>query len=89
MPPSPEGGRGVSKDGENATLIWLDAQPAKSVVYVALGTEVPLHVEQVHELALGMELSGTRFLWALRKPSGVTDADVLPSRSARMAVGSW
>ncbi|KAK1644951.1 hypothetical protein QYE76_062756 [Lolium multiflorum] len=78
LPPSPEGGRGVSKDGEDATVRWLDAQPVKSVVYVALGSEVPLRTEQVHELALGLELAGTRFLWALRKPSGVPDADVLP-----------
>ncbi|KAK1644952.1 hypothetical protein QYE76_062757 [Lolium multiflorum] len=78
LPPSPEGGRGVSKDGEDAAVRWLDAQPAKSVVYVALGSEVPLRTEQVHELALGLELAGTRFLWALRKPSGVPDADVLP-----------
>uniref|UniRef100_A0ACD5ZZJ6 Uncharacterized protein n=1 Tax=Avena sativa TaxID=4498 RepID=A0ACD5ZZJ6_AVESA len=78
LPPSPAGGRGVSKDGEDAAVRWLDEQPAKSVVYVALGSEVPLSAEQVHELALGLELAGTRFLWALRKPSGVTDADVLP-----------
>ncbi|XP_047088316.1 UDP-glycosyltransferase 91C1-like [Lolium rigidum] len=78
LPPSPEGGRGVSKDGEDATVRWLDVQPAKSVVYVALGSEVPLRTEQVHELALGLELAGTRFLWALRKPSGVPDGDVLP-----------
>ncbi|KAG8062249.1 hypothetical protein GUJ93_ZPchr0003g16496 [Zizania palustris] len=80
MPPSPNGDRrGVSKkDGEDVTVGWLDAQPAKSVVYVALGTEVPLSVEQVHELALGLELAGTHFLWALRKPRGVSDADLLP-----------
>ena len=58
---------------------WLDAQPPKSVVYVALGSEVPLRVELVHELAHGLELAGTRFLWALRKPRGVADADVLPA----------
>uniref|UniRef100_A0A0E0KHX5 UDP-glycosyltransferases domain-containing protein n=1 Tax=Oryza punctata TaxID=4537 RepID=A0A0E0KHX5_ORYPU len=76
MPPSPEGRH---EDGEDDTVRWLDAQPAKSVVYVALGSEVPLGVEQVHELALGLELAGTRFLWALRKPSGVSDADLLPA----------
>ncbi|KAK1644950.1 hypothetical protein QYE76_062755 [Lolium multiflorum] len=95
MPPSPKGGRGISKDGEDATLIWLDAQPAKSVVYVALGSEVPLRTEQVHELALGLELAGTRFLWALRKPGGVTDADVLPpgfeerTRGCGLVVTGW
>ncbi|XP_047088368.1 UDP-glycosyltransferase 91C1-like [Lolium rigidum] len=95
LPPSPEGGRGVSKDGEDATVRWLDAQPAKSVVYVALGSEVPLRTEQVHELALGLELAGTRFLWALRKPGGVTDADVLPpgfeerTRGCGLVVTGW
>ncbi|CAM0875277.1 unnamed protein product [Alopecurus aequalis] len=95
LPPSPEGGRGVSKDGKDATLIWLDAQPAKSVVYVALGSEVPLRPDQVHELALGLELAGTRFLWALRKPSGVQDADVLPpgfeerTRGRGLVVTGW
>ncbi|KQK13538.1 UDP-glycosyltransferase 91C1 [Brachypodium distachyon] len=80
LPPSPEGGRGVCKDGKkDATVKWLDVQPAKSVVYVAMGTEVPLPAEQVHELAFGIELAGTRFLWALRKPSGgAPDADILP-----------
>jgi hypothetical protein len=80
LPPSPDGGRGrgAGMNGEDATVRWLDAQPASSVVYVALGSEVPLRVEQVHELALGLELAGTRFLWALRKPSGVPDEHVLP-----------
>ncbi|GJM95930.1 hypothetical protein PR202_ga12726 [Eleusine coracana subsp. coracana] len=78
LPPSPDGGRGASRNREHATVQWLDAQPASSVVYVALGSEVPLSAEQVHELALGLELAGTRFLWALRKPSGVTDEDILP-----------
>ncbi|CAM0957798.1 unnamed protein product [Alopecurus aequalis] len=81
LPPSPDGGRrraaGSSED--DATLRWLDAQPPSSVVYVALGSEVPLNVEQVHELALGLELAGARFLWALRKPTGAAlDDDPLP-----------
>ncbi|XP_062215156.1 UDP-glycosyltransferase 91C1-like isoform X2 [Phragmites australis] len=78
LPPSPDGGRGASMGGEDATVRWLDAQPPKSVVYIALGSEVPLRMEQVHELALGLELAGTRFLWALRKPGGVPDTDILP-----------
>ncbi|NP_001140739.1 Putative UDP-rhamnose:rhamnosyltransferase 1-like [Zea mays] len=81
LPPSPDGGRGASANanGEHATVRWLDAQPPSSVLYVALGSEVPLRAEQVHELALGLELAGTGFLWALRNPSGVPDADVLPA----------
>jgi hypothetical protein len=77
LPPSDDGGRRPSgTDGsEHATLRWLDTQPPGSVVYVALGSEVPLRVEQVHELALGLEIAGTRFLWALRKPSGAAVPD--------------
>ncbi|GJM95929.1 hypothetical protein PR202_ga12725 [Eleusine coracana subsp. coracana] len=44
LPPSPDGGRGASMNREHATAQWLDAQPASSVVYVALGSEVPLRV---------------------------------------------
>ncbi|KAK1604383.1 hypothetical protein QYE76_028056 [Lolium multiflorum] len=76
LPPSPDGGRGAGEDA--AVSCWLDQQPARSAVYVALGSEVPLCAEQVHELALGLELAGTPFIWALRKPDGVADADVLP-----------
>ncbi|KAM0842000.1 hypothetical protein ACQ4PT_058657 [Festuca glaucescens] len=95
LPPSLQGGRGVSKNGDDAVVRWLHEQPAKSVVYVALGSEVPLRADQVHELALGLELAGTRFLWALRKPSGVPDANVLPpgfeerTRDHGLVVTGW
>ncbi|XP_062212146.1 putative UDP-rhamnose:rhamnosyltransferase 1 [Phragmites australis] len=79
LPPSPDGGRAAGKDGNNDDIVsWLDAQPAETVVYVALGSEVPLSIELMHELALGLELAGARFLWGLRKPHGVPDADILP-----------
>ncbi|KAL6897238.1 hypothetical protein ACP4OV_006934 [Aristida adscensionis] len=49
-------------------LRWLDAQPPGSVLYVALGSEAPITAEGVRELAAELELSGARFLWALRRP---------------------
>jgi hypothetical protein len=58
-------------------LRWLDNQPPKSVIYVALGSEAPLTLENIHELALGLELAGVRFLWALRKPAGTSNDDEL------------
>ncbi|KAF8685307.1 hypothetical protein HU200_044048 [Digitaria exilis] len=80
LPPSPDGGRGAGMHRDHAIVRWLDAQPTKSVVYVALGSEVPLSLELVHELALGLDIAGTRFLWALRKPADVTDdGEVLPA----------
>ncbi|XP_048531184.1 UDP-glycosyltransferase 91B1-like [Triticum urartu] len=73
LPPPPL--RASSNNEGDELVSWLDRHPAKSVVYVALGTEAPLTTELVHELAIGLELAGTPFLWALRK---VGDQDVLP-----------
>ncbi|KAL6637681.1 hypothetical protein ACP70R_025253 [Stipagrostis hirtigluma subsp. patula] len=82
LPPPPDGARcAVAKnpeDGDAAIMRWLDAQPAGSVVYVALGSEAPLQVELLRELAHGLELAGTRFLWALRPPVGVHEDTIVP-----------
>uniref|UniRef100_A0ACD5WCH5 Uncharacterized protein n=1 Tax=Avena sativa TaxID=4498 RepID=A0ACD5WCH5_AVESA len=56
-------------------LQWLNGQPPKSVLYVALGSEATLSVDNLQELALGLELAGVRFVWALRR-QGSTNADV-------------
>jgi UDP:flavonoid glycosyltransferase YjiC (YdhE family) len=82
LPPLPEeagGGEVVVAKDDGGVCRWLDEQPANSVVYVALGSEVRLPVEQVQEMALGLELTGKRFLLVLRKPLGINpDADILP-----------
>uniref|UniRef100_A0ACD5WEV7 Uncharacterized protein n=1 Tax=Avena sativa TaxID=4498 RepID=A0ACD5WEV7_AVESA len=74
LPPSHEL---VDDDGSirSDILQWLDGQPPKSVIYVALGSEAPLSVKVLQELALGLELAGVRFMWALRRPN-TTNADV-------------
>lgn len=47
---------------------WLDSQPDGSVVLVSFGSGGTLSLEQIHELALGLENSGHRFLWIVRSP---------------------
>ncbi|CAM0910538.1 unnamed protein product [Alopecurus aequalis] len=49
-------------------LPWLDAQPDRSVVYLCFGSRCTVPLEQISEMAKGLEKSGHRFLWVLRAP---------------------
>ncbi|GMY30502.1 hydroquinone glucosyltransferase-like [Fagus crenata] len=53
---------------ESECLSWLDKQPNESVVYISFGSGGTLSHEQLNELALGLEMSGQRFLWVVRSP---------------------
>ncbi|KAJ9535679.1 hypothetical protein OSB04_un001167 [Centaurea solstitialis] len=77
MPPATATNVGDDKD-ESWVIIkkWLDGQEKGQVVYVALGSEVMLTNTQLGELALGLELSGLPFFWALRKPTGSTSVEL-------------
>ncbi|XP_058743040.1 anthocyanidin 3-O-glucosyltransferase 2-like [Vicia villosa] len=48
---------------------WLDDQPPSSVVFLCFGTRGSFHDDQIKEIALAIENSGTRFIWSVRKPS--------------------
>uniref|UniRef100_A0ACD5XR56 Uncharacterized protein n=1 Tax=Avena sativa TaxID=4498 RepID=A0ACD5XR56_AVESA len=79
--------RVVEGDKESASLMhWLNEQPARSVIYVALGSEAPLSPDDVRELALGLELAGVRFLWALRERSAALLPDGFEERVAGRGV---
>nr|CAD1833822.1 unnamed protein product [Ananas comosus var. bracteatus] len=45
---------------------WLNSHPPNSILYVSLGSFLPLSKEEVKELALGLKLSGHPFLWSMR-----------------------
>ncbi|CAN8270902.1 unnamed protein product [Cochlearia groenlandica] len=60
----------------NKIFEWLDKQKERSVMYVCLGSGGTLSIEQTLELALGLELSGQKFLWVLRTPSSYLDANL-------------
>lgn len=56
-------------------LAWLDAQPEKSVVFLCFGSRCTHSAEQLRDIAVGLDRSGHRFLWAVRAPAG-TDGDL-------------
>ncbi|XP_057442283.1 UDP-glycosyltransferase 71K1-like [Lotus japonicus] len=47
---------------------WLDEQPDSSVVFLCFGSRGSFDPSQTREIALGLQHSGVRFLWALRSP---------------------
>lgn len=61
-------GSGTGGDGSNQCLRWLDDQPCGSVLFVSFGSGGTLSYDQLNELALGLEMSGQRFLWVVRSP---------------------
>lgn len=52
----------------NKVLVWLDRQPAESVLYISFGSGGTLSANQLAELACGLERSRQRFIWVVRPP---------------------
>ncbi|KAJ6753661.1 GLYCOSYLTRANSFERASE [Salix purpurea] len=63
-----DGDRDVESDKFKGIRQWLDDQPPSSVVYLCFGSRGSFGVDQVQEIACGLEQSGNRFLWSLRQP---------------------
>ncbi|KAI9104299.1 hypothetical protein K1719_022871 [Acacia pycnantha] len=68
---------------------WLNNQPKQSVVYVSLGTMVPLTKEQMEELAWGLAESGITFLWVVRESEEAKLPKDFPRKSLKSLVVSW
>lgn len=74
----------IASQGDYFT--WLDSQPVNSVLYVSLGSFVPVSASQLEEIALGLIASEVRFLWILREQSprvqeliaGINNGMILP-----------
>ncbi|XP_008437917.2 hydroquinone glucosyltransferase-like [Cucumis melo] len=49
-------------------LNWLDEQPHGSVLFVSFGSGGTLSSIQNNELAMGLEMSGQKFIWVVRSP---------------------
>ncbi|GAB4848202.1 hypothetical protein Ancab_002869 [Ancistrocladus abbreviatus] len=59
---------GLDKEKESI-FRWLDEQPQSSVIFLCFGSKGSLVEEQAREVASGLERSGHRFLFSLRRPS--------------------
>ncbi|KAJ0043159.1 hypothetical protein Pint_17561 [Pistacia integerrima] len=57
------GSRGDENHKRPECLTWLDSQPSRSVVFLCFGSLGLFSMEQLKEIAIGLEKSGQRFLW--------------------------
>ncbi|KAJ7530598.1 hypothetical protein O6H91_14G009600 [Diphasiastrum complanatum] len=64
---------------------WLNSKNVGSVLYVSFGSIYSLGMEEITELALGLEASSYAFLWVLRQPRSASSknnnsllSDLLP-----------
>ncbi|KAJ1259025.1 hypothetical protein BS78_10G122000 [Paspalum vaginatum] len=64
----PKAGEKAAQKGRDGSLVdeWLGQQPARSVVYVSFGNRSAARLDQIREIAAGLEASGYRFLWVLK-----------------------
>ncbi|KAJ0769963.1 putative flavonol 3-O-glucosyltransferase [Helianthus annuus] len=64
---------------ESDVFSWLDSQPPSSVVLLCFGSTGGFDEAQVKEIACGLERSGHRFVWSLRRlPPPEQSFQVLP-----------
>lgn len=67
--PITQTGSSTNHVDESGCISWLDNQPSGSVLFVSFGSGGTLSFDQLTELALGLELSGQRFIWVVRSPN--------------------
>ncbi|XAR68493.1 Crocetin glucosyltransferase [Bertholletia excelsa] len=55
-----------SSDSIPSYFRWLDSQPESSVLFVSLGSYIPLSSDQMEEIFMGLNASQIRYLWIVR-----------------------
>ncbi|KAJ3691193.1 hypothetical protein LUZ61_020357 [Rhynchospora tenuis] len=72
MPPVYSIGPLLTETGEKETeerhecLKWLDLQPKGTVVFLCFGSMGGFSLDQIKQIAIGLENSGQRFLWVVK-----------------------
>ncbi|KAA8539653.1 hypothetical protein F0562_026345 [Nyssa sinensis] len=61
---------------DRSCVKWLEAQPAKSVLYVSFGSITVVTKDQLMEFWYGLVNSGQRFLWVIRPDSIVGESQI-------------
>lgn len=56
---------------EEEVIQWLDSKPAKSVLYVAFGSEVGPNMEEYPQLCSALEESTRAFIWVIQPGAGI------------------
>ncbi|XVF61976.1 hypothetical protein PTKIN_Ptkin08bG0178900 [Pterospermum kingtungense] len=69
FPIGPIKSEGSSSPKNDQLFDWLNKQPTDSVLYISFGRIGRLSLEQMTELAWGLELSQQRFIWVVRSPT--------------------
>ncbi|KAK3447096.1 hypothetical protein EUGRSUZ_A02694 [Eucalyptus grandis] len=70
------------------SLTWLDSQSRGSVVFLCFGSLGVFSVEQLKEIATGLERSGQRFLWVVRSPTKGKNQKAATSEMPDLDLGS-
>ncbi|TMW81094.1 hypothetical protein EJD97_012042 [Solanum chilense] len=63
-----------SESEEAEITNWLDKQPPNSVVLLCFGSQGSLPTDQVKQIAIALDNIGYRFLWSLRRPPQINNA---------------
>ncbi|KAJ4780659.1 Glycosyltransferase [Rhynchospora pubera] len=53
-------------------LRWLDSQPKNSVVLLSFGSSGNFPINQLQDIAFGIEKSGQKFIWVVRNPESAS-----------------
>ncbi|XP_030533196.2 UDP-glycosyltransferase 88B1-like [Rhodamnia argentea] len=80
--------RGGDDGGSPECLTWLDSQKRGSVVFLCFGSLGVFSVEQLKEIATGLERSGQRFLWVVRNPTEDKNKKAVTSAMPDQDLGS-
>ncbi|KAL6211834.1 hypothetical protein ACLB2K_017057 [Fragaria x ananassa] len=85
-------GYGVNlfKQNHDACMKWLNEQPKDSAVYVPFGSGSELGAERMEELAWGLRISQSNFLWLFRESeAGKIPKGFVEEISEKGLVVSW